>query len=150
MTAWTQPLPYFSRKELACKGSGVIKLHPTFAATLPHLRVMFGEPMIPTSVCRNPEHNRYVGGHPRSLHLTENPEHPTEGCMAADIRWDEWEDGKKLWFAGMAWDLGWSVGLHNAFVHIDRRRDIGLRQNVFHYGAWWQGPFGVEDVKVYV
>lgn len=142
---WTTALPYFPRHELACKGTGIIKLHGSFAAQLPALRAQWGQPLQPTSVCRAPEHNANVGGHPTSLHLTDNPKHPTAGTMAADIYWAQWDAGKKLDFAQLAWGLGWSVGLHDTFIHIDRRRDIGLRQAVFLYGRW-SGVFKPEEV----
>lgn len=143
--AWTGALPYFPEHELRCKGTGVILLHPTFAATLPALRVEWGKPLVMTSVCRSPEHNKAVSGHPRSLHLTENPDHPTLGTAAGDISWLLWNREKRLEFAQLAWCLGWSVGLHDTFVHVDRRLDIGLEQRVFTYGNNWSG-FAPADV----
>ncbi len=145
MTAWTEALPYFSRSELACKGSGVIKLDLRFAAALPALRSAWGEPLTPTSVCRTPEHNESVSGHPRSFHLTDNPVHPTDGCMAADLAWRGWEPQKQLDLARLAWKMGWAIGVHDGFIHIDRRKDIGLSRVVFVYG-WWSSPFNQEDI----
>ncbi len=145
--SWTGALPYFTEKELACQGSGVILLDDRFAARLPALRAECGFPLIPTSVCRTPEHNEDVGGHLRSLHLTENPVHPTDGCMAADIYWELWSKEKKLKFAQLAWCLNWSVGLHDIFIHIDRRKDIKLQQAVFVYGSW-SSPFNPGMVVV--
>jgi len=144
---WTTALPYFSEDELACKGSGIVALDPRFAAHLPALRASWGRPLFPTSVCRSPEHNESEGGHPRSLHLTENPVHPTEGCMAADIFWRNWSKDLKLEFAQLAWSLGWSVGLHDVFIHVDRRKDLGLAQSVFLYGSW-SSPFSPGEVVV--
>lgn len=148
MTAWTGALPFFSEQELSCRGSGVIKLHPTFAAALPALRLAWG-PLTPTSVCRTPEHNEAIGGHPRSLHLTDNAHRDTEGTAAADLLWNTWESERRLDFARLAWDLGWSIGLHPTFVHVDRRRDIGLRQRVFIYGPW-DGSFGATDITEFI
>ena len=142
---WYKPLPYFTAKELACKATGTIKLHDTFAAYLPALRAEWGAPLYPTSVCRTPEHNKGVGGHPRSLHLTENPVHPTSGSMAADLHWQDWPTKRKLRFARLAHKRGWSVGLHDTFVHVDRRKDIGLTQAVFVYGQW-SGEFKADEV----
>lgn len=129
-------MKYFSDKELACKGTGIIKLDPLFEKELPLLRETWGKPLIPTSVCRSPEHNAKVGGHPNSLHLTENPTHKTQGCCAIDIRWHDWDDDVQLEFARLAWSMGWSVGLHNRFIHLDRRDTAGLRQACFVYGSW--------------
>ena len=145
MTAWTEALPYFPRSELACKGSGVVKLDLRFAAALPALRAAWGEPLTPTSVCRTHEHNESVGGHPRSLHLTDNPYHSTEGTMAADLAWRDWEPQRQLDLARLAWRMGWAVGLHDGFIHVDRRKDIGLQKSVFVYGTW-SAPFNREDI----
>jgi putative DNA primase/helicase len=34
--------------------------------------------------------------------------------------------------------MGWSVGLHNGFCHVDRRKDLGL-DNLYFYGLLWDG-----------
>lgn len=141
MLTWNHALPYFTKQELACKGSGVVHLDIRFAVALPALRQAWGRPLTPTSVCRTPSHNEAVGGHPRSLHLTGNPYHPTNGCMAADFVWPN----DKLAFARIAWSMGWAVGLHDAFIHVDRRGDIGLQKRVFLYGQW-SAPFDREDI----
>ena len=140
--SWTKGLPFFPRQELACKGSGVVKLDIRFSVHLPLLRMAWGEPVTPNSVCRVPSHNTAVGGHPRSLHLTDNPHWPTDGCMAMDWPWRGWPEEKQLRFARLAWSMGWSVGLHDGFCHIDRRGDLKLPelpQMVFLYGTWSGG-----------
>ena len=143
--SWTSALPFFSESELACKGSGVIKLDPQFAAMLPALRVAWGKPLIPNSVCRTPAHNAAVGGHVRSLHLNDNPVHDTQGCAAADIRWRNWDNETKLKFARLAYSLGFSVGLHDGFCHVDWRQSAGLKQACFLYGQW-SGGFTTDEV----
>ena len=148
MTPITTAIPYFSESVLQCKGTGVIKLDPRFADALPKLREAWGSPLSPNSVCRTPEHNIREKGHPNSLHLTENPRWPTLGTMAADIRWRGWEPARQLAFARVAWGLGWSVGLHDGFCHVDRRADLNLKllpQSVFLYGTW-TGKFGRDDI----
>lgn len=129
-------IPFFTADELACKCCGLIQLDMHFAVHMPVLRLQWGRPLSPSSVCRCPKHNTAEGGHPRSLHLTDNPEHPTEGACAADIRWHTWSLEDKLAFARLAWKLGWSIGLNKWFCHIDRRKDIGLQQRVFLYSNW--------------
>lgn len=150
MRSFDSKLPYFDEYELACKGTGAIKMDMNFAVHFPLLRHLWGEPFTPNSVCRTPEHNSVInkgrGGHPNSLHLTENPKHPTCGTMAADVPWRGWNKEKKLSFARLAWSLGWAVGLHDGFCHVDRRVDVGLVQKVFLYGHW-SGHFDPEDVK---
>jgi hypothetical protein len=145
---WTSALPYFSEAELACKGTGVIKLDLRFAAALPALRVAWGRPLSPASVCRAPLYNEAVKGHPNSLHLTDNPTHPTHGTMAADIAWRNWPAQQRLQFARLAYSLGWSVGLHDGFCHVDLRKALNLPnlpQAVFLYGSNWSG-FSREEV----
>jgi hypothetical protein len=144
----TTAIEFFGVDELKCKGSGIIKLDPRFAVELPELRRAWGKPLTPTSVCRSPEHNRKEGGKINSLHLTDNPKWPSLGAMAADIRWRGWPIDEQIAFAKLAWKMGWSIGLHNGFCHIDRRADlgvVGLDQAVFLYGTW-DGAFNREQI----
>ena len=133
----TTAIQYFSESELACKGTGIIKLDPRFAEALPKLREAFGKPMALNSACRTPEHNDKVGGHPTSLHLTKNPKWPTLGTMACDVSWRCWSEADKECFARLALKMGWRVGLHNGFCHIDRILDISPNhEKVFVYGKY--------------
>jgi len=141
----TTAIPFFSEDELRCKGSRIIRMDKRFADALVGLRRAWGKWLIPNSVCRSPEHNKNVGGHPNSLHLTVNNSRPTNGTMAIDIHWSNWSTPRRLEFARFAWQRGWAVGLHEGFIHLDRRRDIGLKQNVFLYGIW-QGAFGAKEI----
>ena len=144
----TTGIEFFSPAELRCKGTGVIKLDPRFATELVKFRRAWGFSIIPNSVCRTPEHNRNVGGHPNSLHLTDNPKWPTLGTMAIDCNWRGWDAKRQLNFARLAWAMGWSVGLHNGFCHLDRRGDLklpNLPQSVFLYGAW-DNRFNRQDI----
>jgi hypothetical protein len=52
---------------------------------------------------------------------------------------------RQLALARLAWKMGWAVGLHDGFIHIDRRKDIGLQKAVFVYGVW-SSPFNREDI----
>ena len=150
MTTWTKALPFFSASELACKGTGAVLLDFRFAVELIHLRSTWDAPLTPSSVCRAPSHNEAVGGHPRSLHLTV-PSHPqAHGTMAADFLWANWPTQRQLAFAACAWDLGWAVGLNNAFCHVDLRSLIGRKPTVFTYGSGWSDRFGSRDVTEYV
>lgn len=142
----TAAIDFFPEHELACKGTGVIKLNPDFAEALVKLRTEYGRPLSPTSVCRTPEHNTKVGGHPRSLHLTENPVHNTNGTCAIDIAWRTWSTERKLEFAQLAYKRGWSVGLHDGFIHLDWRQVAGLPQACFLYGTW-SNDFTISDVR---
>jgi hypothetical protein len=152
----TTAIEFFSQAELECKGSrkdnapgtGVIKLDPRFAVALPELRRTWGKSLNPNSICRTPEHNTKVGGNPNSLHMTENAKWPTIGTMAADISWRGWPVEEQLAFARVAWGMGWAIGLHNGFCHVDRRADLGLPnlpQSVFLYGEW-ANNFNRDDI----
>ena len=145
---WSDALPFFSKAELQCKGSDLLLLHDSFAAHLPALRARWG-PIRVTSACRSREHNKAVGGHPRSLHLTHNDHYQIVGTLAADIWWSDWEPMAQLDFARLAHDAGWSVGLNRTFVHVDRRIDIGLRSRVFAYKNW-RGYFSAQDIEDFV
>lgn len=138
-------IPYFTESELACKGTGVIKLDDRFSEALPKLREAWesvctpkgwGPALILNSACRTPEHNKYVGGHPRSLHLTDNQHWPTDGTMACDVRWRSWSREKQLEFCRLALNMGWRVGLNNGFVHIDRGLEVGIATKIFLYGQY--------------
>jgi zinc D-Ala-D-Ala carboxypeptidase len=144
----TTAIEFFGADELKCKGSGIIKLDPRFAVALPELRRAWGKPLTANSVCRTPEHNKKVGGQPSSLHLTDNPKWPSLGTMAIDVGWRDWSRETRIAFCKLAWSMGWSIGLHNSFVHLDRRADLGvagLNQAIFLYGEW-SGAFNREQI----
>ncbi|MCP1675486.1 hypothetical protein J2T57_002636 [Natronocella acetinitrilica] len=122
----------FSEDELKCKGSGLVALAPNFAQRLLLLRLQLDEPMIVNSCCRSAARNRAVGGHPRSLHVYDESHWETGGCCAIDIGTRDAAYRARL--IRLALDTGWSVGLHAAFVHLDRRSDYtGMPQAVFPY-----------------
>ena len=145
MTTWNHALPYFSERELACRCCGTVKLDLRFAAMLPSLRQRWGKPMTVNSACRCPKHNVSVGGHPRSLHLTENSAHPTGGTAAIDIAWRHLNTVEKLQLARLAHELEFRVGLHNGFIHLDMGRLLGMPPKPFLYGEW-SAPFDLEDM----
>jgi zinc D-Ala-D-Ala carboxypeptidase len=59
----------FSPDEIACRGTGQLKLHPEALDKLQALRNRLGKPLILRSAYRSPEHNRAIGGATRSKHL---------------------------------------------------------------------------------
>ncbi len=126
--------PSFAPHELACRGSGLLQFHPGFLASLQSLRDAFGQPMIPNSGCRSRLHNAAVGGHPRSLHVADDPAHADKGqlgCLAVDIRTTDGVYRGDLF--AVAWRMGWSVGWGAGFLHLDRRDFIGLARTSFDY-----------------
>lgn len=122
---------YFSEDELKCKGTGELKLATGFLGELVWLRQIFGRPMVPTSCCRSPEHNKNIGGHPKSLHLTENHSHLTDGTMAIDIATGSEDYRQEL--IRLAREMGWSIGHGKGFLHLDRRIHLGYPRAEFDY-----------------
>lgn len=61
--------PNFSPAEIACRGTGRLVVNPAAMDALERLRCALGVPMILRSAYRSPEHNRAVGGAPRSKHM---------------------------------------------------------------------------------
>jgi hypothetical protein len=128
---WTWP--HFTPGELACKGDGALKFHPGFMEALEALRVAFGRAMTVTGCCRTKAYNIQINGHPRSLHICDEPQHPgQQGTLAADIAVASVVDARELGLLAMT--LGWSVGVPKAgFIHLDRRDLIGLPRGLFGY-----------------
>ena len=62
---WTN----FSPAEIACRGSGSLRIHEEALDKLQALRDRLGKPLIVRSAYRSPAHNRAVGGAPRSKHM---------------------------------------------------------------------------------
>ena len=59
----------FGPAEIACRGTGQLKLHPEALDKLQALRDRLGKPLIVRSAYRSAEHNRNVGGASRSKHM---------------------------------------------------------------------------------
>ena len=61
--------PNFSPAEIACRGTGRIRIDEDALDKLQALRDALGKPLIIRSAYRSPEHNRAVGGAPASKHM---------------------------------------------------------------------------------
>lgn len=123
---------FFKASELSCPCCNKLTVTNEFIDHLVKLREVFDYPMHPTSCARCLKHNTDIGGHYRSLHLMLNPRGHT-GTLAIDIsrhNMSEWVSGQ---LAGIAYAFGWSVGIADSFIHLDRRIDIGLPQAKFSY-----------------
>ena len=125
-------IPYFTYGELACKQTGKIVLADGFAPKLVTLRKTFNKPMPITSACRSKEHNQKIGGSPNSFHIYDSPRYDFTGCCAVDVAISDTTIKGDL--MSLAWQLGWSIGFHKNFLHLDRRVDYTeLKQTVFCY-----------------
>lgn len=118
-------MPFFRAYELMDQEDQVVKVGTFLQIHLPYLRDTWGAPLSVNSGCRTPQHNKRIGGHPNSFHLTENPKYDTDGCEAVDIRTRGWPKEMRDAFYDLAKDLGWNIGVADTFIHIDRGQDYG-------------------------
>ena len=141
----SSPCQYFSVKELADRETGICQLAPAqnayigFAARIDGLRRAWGKQkpeyaaLYVNSCCRSKRRNTRIGGHPRSLHVYDEPFHNTGGAAAIDFRLFNdpavTEEFKKL-----AIFMNFSVGDEQSCIHIDDRTALlGLPQQRFKY-----------------
>lgn len=137
MTDWSRIID-FTPDEMSCRGTdckcGPAVFHPGFIEGLQYLRTVFHQPMTVTSGARCAEYNKTVGGHPRSLHVWDEPRQPGQkGCMAVDIATPDGSYRGELFTA--AWRLGFSIGwgAKRGFLHLDRRSALSMPQKSFDY-----------------
>ncbi len=125
-------LKYFTDAELACSGTGEYVLAEGFGDRLDAFREALGRPVYLNSAARSKKHNKAVGGHPRSLHVYDDPYHPTGGCCAVDVRCLDGDLRAEI--VKTALQLGFSCGVAKIFVHIDdRTRLLSMPQVVYLY-----------------
>lgn len=110
---------YFTTAELGCrcdfcKGKG--QFASGFAEDLLGLRLALGFALPLSSGCRCLEHNEDSGGSDGSYHIYEND----VGTCAVDVSLAKWDSVKRARIIEVALMLGWRVGVHDAFVHLDR------------------------------
>ena len=121
---------YFTKEELACKKTGTFKVAKGFIKHLHELREITQIPFIVNSCCRAKVYNDEIGGHPRSLHVSDNPHHPTNGTCAIDISSNNLNITEKYTIIGTALIKGWCVGIGEDFLHLDRRIDFKVNNTV--------------------
>jgi zinc D-Ala-D-Ala carboxypeptidase len=104
---WTWPS--FSPREVACKGTGQLKVHPASMDKLQALRDIIGVPFSPNSAYRSEKHNKAIGGSPKSQHLEGRAfDIPIKGAMTRERIH---EVARAVGFTG--------IGDYNTFVHVD-------------------------------
>lgn len=100
----------FSPRELACKGTGSIRVDEVALDKLQELRDKLGIPLLVTSAYRSPEHNKHVGGAKNSYHMKG---------VAFDIRMENQDPhGFELAARGVGFR---GIGYYpkQGFMHID-------------------------------
>ena len=107
-SAWRWPS--FSPAEIACRGTGQLKLHPEALDKLQALRDRLGKPLIVRSAYRSPDHNRAVGGAKASKHM--------EGT-AFDIAMANHDPAAFEAAARAVGFLGFGYYPRSGFIHID-------------------------------
>lgn len=129
---------YFTDDELRCKGvncgcGNKVILDDVFMKELAKLRTKLNLPMKVNSCCRCKVHNAKVGGKAKSFHISDKPAwEGLNGCGAIDIGYDNVTYRNVL--ARLAWELGWRIGYHKKFLHLDIAAIRGiLPKTIFKY-----------------
>lgn len=102
--------PSFSPAEIACRGTGAIRVNTEAMDKLQALRDRLGKPMIIRSAYRSPEHNRAVGGAPASKHIQ---------ATAFDIAMANHDPAAFEAAARAVGFLGFGYYPRSGFMHID-------------------------------
>jgi zinc D-Ala-D-Ala carboxypeptidase len=102
--------PNFSPAEIACRGTGALRIHEDALDRLQALRDRLGKPLIIRSAYRSAAHNRAVGGSPRSKHL--------DGA-AFDIAMVNHDPAEFEAAAREAGFAGFGFYPRSGFIHID-------------------------------
>ncbi len=108
VSAWRWP--NFSPAEIACRGSGSLRINEEALDKLQALRDRLGKPLIVRSAYRSPAHNRAVGGAPRS--------EPMDGT-AFDIAMANHDPVAFEAAARAVGFLGFGYYPRSGFMHID-------------------------------
>lgn len=107
--AWRERWPDFVPAEFACKSSGQYFHDEKFLDKLQALRYLLDKPMRINSGHRSVEHNKSVGGAPKSQHLK----------IAVDISLTGHDRHEMV---ALAKNLGFTgIGYGSTFLHLDLR-----------------------------
>ena len=107
-SAWRWPS--FSPAEIACRGTGAIKINTDAMDKLQTLRNRLGKPLIVRSGYRSPSHNKAVGGAKASKHM--------DG-IAFDIAMSNHDPAAFEATARAVGFLGFGTYPRSGFMHID-------------------------------
>lgn len=99
--------------EFESRDTQEVKIDPVMINLNQAFRDRVGIPYTPNSAYRTPEHNKRVGGSPKSQHLTGK---------AIDIPLLKGYTIEEM--AGIAEELGFTgIGLYRNFIHVDTREE---------------------------
>lgn len=122
--------PNFTPAELACRGTGRLKVDADALDKLQALRDRLGKPLIVTSAYRSPEHNKAVGGASGSQHLQGRA---YDVMMTNHDPVDFEREARAVGFTGFGFYPPKNGG-HN-FIHVDTgpKREWGRRWKAAEY-----------------
>jgi len=104
---------YFKRGEFVCKcGCGTNLVTDELLEVLDDVREHFGVVCTITSGTRCTDHNKKVGGSPRSMH---------KQGVAADIQLRGVAPADVYRYLDQKYNGKYGIGLYNSFVHVDTR-----------------------------
>jgi hypothetical protein len=130
-SAWRWPS--FSPAEIACRGTGAIKINTEAMDKLQTLRNRLGKPLIVRSAYRSPSHNRAVGGAKASKHM--------DGT-AFDIAMSNHDPAAFEATARAVGFLGFGTYPRSGFMHVD----LGPARNWGEAFAMRAVPFAPETL----
>jgi len=105
---------HFNRSEFACQcGCGFDTVDAELLDVIEHVRYYFDVPVSISSGCRCPEHNKNVGGSPKSQHVLGR---------AADIIANLVEPEEIQKFLKSHYPDSLGVGSYDTFTHVDTRK----------------------------
>lgn len=105
--------PHFNSQEFACKdGCGACEVEPMLLDVLEKVRTHFNQPVIVVSGRRCANHNRKVGGVPKSQHLLGT---------AADIKIKDVTPKAVADYLESIYPDSYGIGRYKTFTHIDVR-----------------------------
>ena len=102
---------HFSPQEVACHGTGKLRINPKLLTCLELLRILLNRPIVCNSVYRSPYHNAKLGGAIFSQHLL---------ASAADLSTNGQDRQIML---NLAQEVGFTgFGYYHTFLHVDLGR----------------------------
>ncbi len=121
---------FFSREELACRGTGECNMDENFMEKLVTLRTAYDNPMILSSAYRSPEHNANIGGAKNSPHIYGKAVDVL--CYGRDA-YNLLSLALQLGFTGIG--ISQKGDVSKRFIHIDtmERSDIHMRPTLWSY-----------------